>query len=598
MHDTRKSSMLKPLPAQPQNSEVDIPQELTLLCDFLQVSNVRESKIFELLRCDESEALILQIMLKNFLDGESSFVVGEFLKKHFDKIPTKNFSLLSNIRNLVELGWLTQDDFEPTENEKSSLLELYNDRVSISSNLFNLIEGNNEQNPPEISAYSNNLDFLKDQFNRIDMLYKSQFSKREQSALKTHLNLLEERIKARLRLTKKTIPIQKFFKDNKLNQKEQTIFLALLKEEWSLKDNDLNRYANSLIGLISNNDYDKIKNATLLSEHSNLLSRGLVDCGEYFSSFGNFEKVFYITPEVLQDLSDIHSARRAAKVNLQSLLKTQDIFELLEPKQDLDDVVLNPHARQTLYNLLAQVDSKVAQRLKLWGIKDNKNIQAKILFYGPAGTGKTLSAMALAKSLKKEVISFDCSKILSMWIGESEKNVRQIFETYKEICKKIKNEPILLLDEADQFLSARGNVASSADKSYNQMQNIFLEQIEQFSGVLIATTNLLENLDSAFSRRFNHKIEFKRPNVAQRIELWKKFLPKNITLECPKDTLIKELSSYDLSGAQIKLVIKNTAYKVAVRDDAIFTLNDFSEEITKEIDTNFDGNKSVGFIKK
>ena len=71
------------------------------------------------------------------------------------------------------------------------------------------------------------------------MLYKSQFSKREQSTLKTHLNLLEERIKARLRLTKKTIPIQKFFKDNKLNQKEQTIFLALLKEEWSLKDNDL-----------------------------------------------------------------------------------------------------------------------------------------------------------------------------------------------------------------------------------------------------------------------------------------------------------------------------------------------------------------------
>lgn len=575
-----------------------MPQDLALLRDFLQASDVSKTKAFGLLRCGEIEAKILQIMLKNFLDGENSFVVGGFLSKYFDKNPTKNFPLLNNIANLIEIGWLTQNNFEQVENQKSSLLELYNDRVSISSNLLNLMEGNDEQNLPEMSAYSNNLDFLKDQFNRIDMLYKSQFSKHKQSPQKSHLTLLEERIKARLRLTKKPLPIQKFLKDNKLNQKEQTIFFALLKEEYSIKSSDSNRDGNSLVGLISNNDYDKIKNATLLSEHSNLLSRGLVDYDEYFSSFGNIGKVFFIPPEVLQDISHTQSARRAIKVNLQSLLKTQDIFELLEPKHDLDDVVLNPQARKTLQNLLAQVDSKVARRLKIWGIKENKNIQAKILFYGPAGTGKTVSAMALAKSLKKEVISFDCSKILSMWIGESEKNVRQIFETYKEICKKIKNEPILLLDEADQFLSARGNVASSADKMHNQMQNIFLEQIEQFSGVLIATTNLLENLDSAFSRRFNYKIEFKRPNTEQRAELWKKFLPKNITLECPKDTLIKELVSYDLSGAQIKMVIKNTAYKVAVRDDAIFCLNDFSEEIIKEIDTNFDGNKSVGFIKK
>lgn len=575
-----------------------MPQELALLHDFLQASDVSKTKAFSLLRCDELEAKILQIMLKEFLNGESSFIVGGFLNKHFDKNPTKNFALLGNIRNLIELGWLIQNSFEQIENQKSSLLELYNERVSISSALLNLIEGNDEESLPEMSAYSNNLEFLKDQFNRIDMLYKSQYTKHKQSAQKNHLTLLEERIKARLRLTKKPIPIQKFLKDNKLNQKEQTIFFALLKEEYSIKSSDSNRDGNSLVGLISNNDYDKIKNATLLSEHSNLLSRGLVDYDEYFSSFGNMGKVFFIPPEVLQDISNTQGARRAMKVNLQSLLKTQDIFELLEPKQDLDDVVLSPQARKTLENLLAQVDSKVARRLKLWGIKENKNIQAKILFYGPAGTGKTVSAMALAKSLKKEVISFDCSKILSMWIGESEKNVRQIFETYKDICKKIKNEPILLLDEADQFLSARGNVASSADKMHNQMQNIFLEQIEQFSGILIATTNLLENLDSAFSRRFNYKIEFKRPNTQQRAELWKKFLPKNITLECPKDTLIKELLSYDLSGAQIKLVIKNTAYKVAVRDDAIFTLSDFKEEIIKEIDTNFDGSKSVGFIKK
>ena len=90
---------------------------------------------------------------------------------------------------------------------------------------------------------------------------------------------------------------------------------------------------------------------------------------------------------------------------------------------------------------------------------------------------------------------------------------RNIFDKYNEIKEQTKTEPILLLNEADQFLSSRSSgTGSSADKMHNQMQNIFLEQIERFDGILIATTNLLENLDKAFSRRFNYKIEFVKPN--------------------------------------------------------------------------------------
>ncbi len=117
-----------------------------------------------------------------------------------------------------------------------------------------------------------------------------------------------------------------------------------------------------------------------------------------------------------------------------------------------------------------------------------------------------------------------------MYIGESEKNVRNIFDKYNEIKEQTKTEPILLLNEADQFLSSRSSgTGSSADKMHNQMQNIFLEQIERFDGILIATTNLLENLDKAFSRRFNYKIEFVKPNHEQRVELWKKLIPCSFT---------------------------------------------------------------------
>ena len=110
-----------------------------------------------------------------------------------------------------------------------------------------------------------------------------------------------------------------------------------------------------------------------------------------------------------------------------------------------------------------------------------------------------------------------------MYVGESEKNVRAIFDKYYDLRKKSKTEPILLLNEADQFLSARTtSSASGSEKMHNQMQNIFLEQIERFDGILIATTNLLESLDKAFSRRFNYKIEFKKPNLKQRLQLWEK----------------------------------------------------------------------------
>ena len=255
-----------------------------------------------------------------------------------------------------------------------------------------------------------------------------------------------------------------------------------------------------------------------------------------------------------------------------------------------------PKTKETLDALLRQVDKNVINRLKSWGIKDKKRgIDAKIIFYGVAGTGKTLTALALARSLKKEVLSFDCSKILSMYIGESEKNVRNIFEKYNEIKEQTKSEPVLLLNEADQFLSSRSSgSSSSADKMHNQMQNIFLEQIEKFDGILIATTNLLENLDKAFSRRFNYKIEFLKPNKEQRVALWKKLLP--ITLPLEKDFDIEKIASYELTGGQIELVIKNTAYKLAVLDDAIFTLKDFEEQISKEKKGQFDSENKVGFF--
>jgi SpoVK/Ycf46/Vps4 family AAA+-type ATPase len=128
---------------------------------------------------------------------------------------------------------------------------------------------------------------------------------------------------------------------------------------------------------------------------------------------------------------------------------------------------------------------------------------------------------------------------------------------------------------------------------HNQMQNIFLEQIEKFEGILIATTNLLDNIDKAFSRRFNYKIEFKKPGKKQRLRLWQYMLPENADYE--EGFEISELAKYELTGGQINLIIKNTAYRVAAREESLFMMQDFIEEISKELGSSFDSTKSMGF---
>ena len=572
--------------------------------NFIKAQNVESTNFFGQLKCSQEEAKILQFMSKEYVNGRDTLGVIDILGEFYDLKTYKHLEKLDLIKSLLEFGWVVQVSFDQVKLSEVSKLELINSSVSLSSAYLKMLEnGSNDFVLPEIKNYSDHLEYLQDQFFRIDLaqqlnVVRKNFDVNSPSSnrLKSKLILLENRIKERIKVTSNSIMLEDFFKDNDLNEQEQTLFLALLKEEYSGGDGSL-RDMNSLIELISSDDYEKIKYRSLLEESSTLVSKSLIDYDEVLTPFGGINRNFYIPDEVLYKIS--HPTKKNAnvgKIKLDTVIKEQDMFELISTTKTLDDVILNEKTKETLDALLKQVDKNVINRLKQWGIKDKKRgIEAKIIFYGVAGTGKTLTALALAKSLKKDVLSFDCSKILSMYIGESEKNVRSIFDKYYELRTQTKSEPVLLLNEADQFLSSRASGGvSSSDKMHNQMQNIFLEQIERFDGILIATTNLLENLDKAFSRRFNYKIEFVKPNKAQRIDLWKKLIPVNLPLEGNFD--IEELAKYELTGGQIELVIKNTAYKIAVSDEPLFKVEDFKEQITKEQKGQFDSETKVGFF--
>ncbi|EAK8171661.1 ATP-binding protein [Campylobacter jejuni] len=567
------------------------------LKNFLSLKNIEDTQIYKELKCAKNEALILRELCRNYVVSISSINAFTLLSTIFGNDKYLYLDALEDLKKLIERGFVNQNSsfFKSLENNKTQTLTLalLQSELSLSEYFLEFLEAKPRLNFEKQEAYADYLEYLKDEFARIQLYERLSFIQKSayNSEIKNQIKLYERHIKERLKKSKFYNVLADIFKEYNLEYKEQIIFLALLKEEYALSnESSISREMNSLLSLISENDLERHKNKKLLQENAPLLN--LIECDEYLNAFGDISKSFFIIDEILQRIINFEP-KQSKKIKIESVLKDQDIFELIEPSTDINDIIIPENTKELLENILKQQDKKVLERLHSWGIKSNKNIEAKIIFYGPAGTGKTMSALAMAKSMKKPVLSFDCSKILSKWVGESEQNVRKIFDTYKNIVQTCKQSPILLLNEADQFLSTRVDGSSGSDKMHNQMQNIFLEQIERFSGVIIATTNFLESLDSAFSRRFDYKIEFKKPDFKDRLKIWEKFLPKKALFE--KDFDINILSNYELSGAQILMVVKNTALKVAVSQDGVFKMQDFIESIQKELNSSFDKSKIVGF---
>ncbi|MBR2032433.1 MAG: ATP-binding protein [Alistipes sp.] len=190
------------------------------------------------------------------------------------------------------------------------------------------------------------------------------------------------------------------------------------------------------------------------------------------------------------------------------------------------------------------------------------------LFHGAPGTGKTETVLQLARATGRNLMQVNISDIKSMWVGESEKNIKAIFTRYRRLVEESEVAPILLFNEADAIIGKRlENVQRSVDKMENSMQNIILEEIEKLDGILIATTNLTCNMDPAFERRFLYKIEFEKPTVEVKSAIWKTM----IAGLSDEDAAVLA-SKYDFSGGQIENIArKSVVSRIITGED--FTLN-------------------------
>ena len=247
---------------------------------------------------------------------------------------------------------------------------------------------------------------------------------------------------------------------------------------------------------------------------------------------------------------------------------------------------------QTQIDILAELLDKdrftqVTQRLSESGMRKG----FACLFYGSPGTGKTETVNQLARITGRDVMLVDVTKIKSCWVGESEQNIKKLFDNYRSYVKKSEVAPILLFNEADAILGIRQESAERAvDKMENSIQNIILQEMESLEGIMIATTNLTSNLDKAFERRFIYKIEFKRPSLEAKQMIWKSMIPS-----LSDETALSLAKGYDLSGGQIENVARKftVEYILSGKEPSDSQMKEFCE--SESMDSRQPARKKIGF---
>lgn len=319
----------------------------------------------------------------------------------------------------------------------------------------------------------------------------------------------------------------------------------------------------------------------LAGEHE-LVKQGLVEVVNHEGMFGPKDAIS-LTETAQTDLlkPDFNFIQKTKDKSFHNVLKNDSITA-----KSLFFGESNKASLDTLKELLDEkrlVDIRQQLQSKGWGLGFT------YLFYGALGTGKTESVLQLARQTGRDIMQVDISSVRTKWYGETEKLVKKVFTDYKDFVAQSEKTPILLFNEADAILSVRSELgadSTSCTKTENAIQNILLQEMETFDGILIATTNLTNNLDAAFERRFLYKIKFEKPDLEAKGAIWRSLMP-GLT----KDDARILAAEFDFSGGEIsniarKCFINELLFKQTTSLEQIKTTC-AQEKLTKRVKIGF-----------
>ena len=319
--------------------------------------------------------------------------------------------------------------------------------------------------------------------------------------------------------------------------------------------------------------------APIVCGNSNLQEMGLIEYG-YCDGVVDRQSIDLSRKGVKLLLSEYKPRLNSDASNLRdhSKIVSKELFYENGVKEQVDR--LNSLLSKKMFN-------DICKRMKEHGMRRGFSC----LFYGAPGTGKTETVLQLAKATGRNIMQVDFSEIKDKFVGESEKNVKAIFDNYREAMRSEKMCPILLFNEADAIIGKRlAKVEHAVDNMYNSIQNIILQEMENCEGILIATTNLEGNMDSAFERRFLYKVRFEKPSPEVRKQIWQSIIPA-----LSDEIALKLAKEYNFSGGQIENISRKQFVDSILYGESTDLYASLKEYCNNELIQNRNARPSIGF---
>ena len=249
--------------------------------------------------------------------------------------------------------------------------------------------------------------------------------------------------------------------------------------------------------------------------------------------------------------------------------------QLITTSMEWDDIIVSKKTTESLQEIQQWVEYGDILMNDL-GLGKLLKPGYKSLFYGPPGTGKTMTAALLGKSTNRPVYKLDLSMVVSKYIGETEKNLAKVFDQAE------KHNWILFFDEADSLFGKRTQVTSANDRYGNQEIGYLLQRIEDFPGVVILASNLKENIDDAFTRRFQSMVEFRIPNAEERFKLWQQSFSAKLPLDSSID--LREIAEkYALAGGVMINVVRKATLRAVTQQQQTISQKELETAIKQEL---------------
>jgi len=504
-----------------ESTLVEYNYELNLICDFFEV----EPKM----------GVLLSIIICDQLIGEVKYIHKVYKTIGFSSLEI--ISLNNQINDLVKRSWLKQSHktFPYAKEMKSNHAEYIVSQQLLNAVLcFNkeLLENDKPQD------FTDGLIKLRNYMKHLveNNLYEDEMYDGVQQFLSEFIDNS---------FLKDIIESQELFLEEKL-----ILFWLSSEYIFDREDFDLDVVCD-VLGFDNNYTYNikqRIKN-----EKSTLFS-------DNYLSFNN--------PE-LADFSSITYGDKMLDLLTKNCVKVEQkkikhkFCQLIQPDDiEYKNLYFNDKQQKDITKIIDMLSpekyKKMTSRFKSHKMKE----AISILFYGLSGTGKTELVKQIAKKHNRLLLIVDIASIKSMWVGESEKNIKRVFKEYAEALKICDLAPILFFNEADAILNKRRKIESSSDQMLNSMQNILLQYLEDFEGIFMATTNYINNLDDAFDRRIFYKKAFVLPDEQTRFKILEDLFP-----EWPNDWIKNIASDFELSGSQIqnikrKLLVDSILFEI------------------------------------